>query len=353
MIEDDVDPLRTPLLGPSPEEDVGLEIEDETSPAVQDSALSTTNDESDEDDDEGSIEPCWHRVLYSQLFSDDGFSREWTILEGSSSIKLFKFTLLTFFSIGGLHWLVSNLRAHHRDARLTIRDLIIFDGGLIMRDIVIFFLVGRLWQQRGVDHGLWVGIIVLTNLYFESLHYIPLARHSVSLYEMHCAWPWELWIAFGVLACAFGSIVVCHVRHAYKEKILWMRLIEVILCLFFFLVPSIMHSPGNFHFHRWFAGWLLGMHSNLNVWWSQAAMAYSWGMYINGVAVYGRDPVLTCEYAQFLTWDQGCPFVYEESCSLAQQLGQLFSNALPHVSLHDAEPEPADWRNCSSKGYHP
>eukprot|EP00532_Pseudo-nitzschia_australis_P015939 CAMPEP_0168255924 /NCGR_PEP_ID=MMETSP0141_2-20121125/5529_1 /TAXON_ID=44445 /ORGANISM="Pseudo-nitzschia australis, Strain 10249 10 AB" /LENGTH=96 /DNA_ID=CAMNT_0008192487 /DNA_START=194 /DNA_END=481 /DNA_ORIENTATION=+ len=47
--------------------------------------------------------------------------------------------------------------------------------------------------------------------------------------------------------------------------------------------------------------------------WSRLAMAWCWGMYVNGIAVYGRDPVLTCEYAYFLTIDNRCPYI---SCYL-------------------------------------
>eukprot|EP00980_Cylindrotheca_fusiformis_P021688 scaffold8529_cov137-Cylindrotheca_fusiformis.AAC.18 len=84
-----------------------------------------------------------------------------------------------------------------------------------------------------------------------------------------------------------------------------------------------------------FAGWMLGMHCNYNVWWSRAAMAWCWGMYINGIGVYGRDPILTCEYAYFVATDNHCPFVMAYSTSSLE-------NHLP--------PSPADWRNCSSHG---
>jgi hypothetical protein len=90
-------------------------------------------------------------------------------------------------------------------------------------------------------------------------------------------------------------------------------------------------------------GWLIGMHANFDVWWSRLAMAWCWGMYMNGIAVYGRDPVLTCEYAYFVTLDNHCPFV---SCYL---------EALKHPENHTDVKEmvAADWRNCSSTDYLP
>jgi hypothetical protein len=94
-----------------------------------------------------------------------------------------------------------------------------------------------------------------------------------------------------------------------------------------------------------FAGWLLGMHCNYDVWWSRAVMAWCWGMYINGIAVYGRDPVLTCEYAYFVASDNRCPFVDKNSSNLFTGM-ELFL-------MGDNMPPPDDWRNCSSHGYHP
>ena len=81
-------------------------------------------------------------------------------------------------------------------------------------------------------------------------------------------------------------------------------------------------------------------------------MAYCWGMYVNGIAVYGRDPLLTCDYARFLARDQGCPapIVIEEEYThpnldgLIPLLGEIIS------FVSDDLP---DWRNCSSSGYHP
>lgn len=46
------------------------------------------------------------------------------------------------------------------------------------------------------------------------------------------------------------------------------------MVIFFFMAPVMTSSY--FHFHHWFAGWLIGMHANFDVWWSRAAMAYCW-----------------------------------------------------------------------------
>ncbi len=71
--------------------------------------------------------------------------------------------------------------------------------------------------------------------------------------------------------------------------------------------------------------------------WSRMAMAWCWGMYVNGIAVYGRDPVLTCEYSYFLSLDNRCPYI---SCYL---------KGIADVNNTDVtEMVPVDWRNCSA-----
>jgi hypothetical protein len=96
------------------------------------------------------------------------------------------------------------------------------------------------------------------------------------------------------------------------------------------------------------------MHANIDVWWSRATMAYFFGMYINGIAVYGRDPLLTCEYARFVSKDQGCPEPFVD------RIDTIWNADTPTSFLHtilfgfaDDDLHPSDWRNCSSKGYHP
>jgi hypothetical protein len=101
-------------------------------------------------------------------------------------------------------------------------------------------------------------------------------------------------------------------------------------------------------------GWLFGMHANIDVWWSRATMAYFFGMYVNGIAVYGRDPLLTCEYAFFVSKDQGCQETSEDrigTVGIADAPTSLLHTILFVIANDDLRPW--DWRNCSSKGYHP
>lgn len=151
-------------------------------------------------------------------------------------------------------------------------------------------------------------------------------------------WPWKLWIFAIILVPFIVSILFMHIKHACKNGVLLVKILEALLCLVFFVIP-LVPSP-YLHLHHWFIGWLLGMHCNFaDVWWSRALMSYFWGMYINGIAVYGRDPVLSCGYSYFLSLDQECPYL------------ECYDGNGTKV-IEDSMIAP-DWKNCSADSYHP
>lgn len=286
-------------------------------------------------------------IFHRTLMPDYGISIcDHPLVEGSFTVKLLKFILLTFGSIALIHFIVSKLFSD-RDQNLKLWHIWVFEGDQIVADCVIFFLVGRMWRQRGVDHLAWILPMIICNVYFESQNFFPWLQHSATLYEMHCLWPWQLWLFVLILIPTIGSLVVLHVVRAYQKRVFVMKIVELSFCAFLFVVPA---SPSPyFHLHHWFAGWLIGMHCNLDAWWSQAAMAYCWGMYCNGIAVYGRDPILTCEYAYFLSIDNQCPYV---ACYL-EALKEM-ANHTQNANHTVTEMVPVDWRNCSaSDDYQP
>jgi hypothetical protein len=285
-------------------------------------------------------------LLHKNLIKDyDGISYHgYQILDGQFTIKLLKFIVTTFLGITLTHVIVRQF-FDDRDKSLRLWHIWVFEGDLIVRDAVVFFIVGRLWQQRGIDHLAWIGTTILCNVYFEMQNVVPFLQHSVTLYQMHCIWPWQLWLFVLILIPSIGALVGAHIVRAWNLRVLFMKLMELALCIFFFVAP--LAPSSYFHLHHWYAGWLLGMHANFDVWWSRFAMAWCWGMYINGIAVYGRDPVLTCEYAYFLTIDNHCPYV---NCYL-KALEEMKKHPQNHTDV--VEMVPADWRNCSSEGFHP
>jgi len=133
-----------------------------------------------------------------------------------------------------------------------------------------------------------------------------------------------------------------------------MKIVEMLLCTCLFLLPFVTSTY--FHPHHWFIGWFLGMHANYDVWWSRATMAWCWGMYIHGIATWGRDPILSCGYAYFMSRDQFCPYL---QCYIDSLNGQHGGEPTEPPSSNATQPPMVDftvtpdWRNCSALIYRP
>jgi hypothetical protein len=145
---------------------------------------------------------------------------------------------------------------------------------------------------------------------------------------MHCKWPWQLWIFTILVIPLLASVAYLHFQYAWRKRLVVQKCVEVIFCNTFLLFPLVTSSY--FHLHHWFAGFLVGMHLNYDVWWSRAAMAWCWGCYINGIAVYGRDPVLTCAYA--VNGIVVCVCVF--CCSFFLDLF-AYSSTFPHIVFYE------------------
>ena len=96
-------------------------------------------------------------------------------------------------------------------------------------------------------------------------------------------------------------------RSHYQRKVLISRCIEAVILACVFILP--FASNNNFHLHHWFGMWFLGMQSNAPEWWSRAFQAYCLGNYINGIAVYGRDPILGCNVAFYRSTNANCEYL--------------------------------------------
>ena len=163
-------------------------------------------------------------------------------------------------------------------------------------------------------------------------------QHSVSLYDIHCTWPWSLYVFVLLLTILIGRLVYAHIRHTIQNKIFVSRIFEFLLCITFFLCPYI--SNPNFHLHHWYASWLFGMHSNLDTWWSDLTLSFAWGTYMNGIAVYGRDPILSCAYSFYISTDNRCS--YMECYALDDEVTDDGTNGYKPLKS-------PDWRNCSAQ----
>jgi hypothetical protein len=207
----------------------------------------------------------WDELLVKTLLPDTGMSiRGHAILEASGFVtKLLKFVFWTFASIALVHVIVAHL-FDDRDRVLKISHIWRYEADLIVRDCFVFFVVGRLWEKRGIDHLAWMGTAFLANLYFESQNFVGFLQHSVTLFQMHCIWPWELWVFALVLVVAAGGLVMAHVLKAWRDRLVVAKLTELALCVLFFMAPMI--TSDYFHMHHWYAGWLMGMQFNYDVW---------------------------------------------------------------------------------------
>ena len=58
------------------------------------------------------------------------------------------------------------------------------------------------------------------------------------------------------------------------------------------------------------------MHSTNDVWWSRLTMSVLWGIYIHGIAVWGRDPILTCAISLYRSENGQCPFLISDNYTL-------------------------------------
>jgi hypothetical protein len=88
---------------------------------------------------------------------------------------------------------------------------------------------------------------------------------------------------------------------------------------------------------------MVGMHANLENWWSQMVQAFLWGQYLNGIAVWGRDPILTCAYGYFVSTNIHCAYMqcfYDQHDDDDDTSGTNTTGYKPFVE--------ADWRNCSA-----
>jgi hypothetical protein len=285
-------------------------------------------------------EPTWKDVLQRTIVSDEAFEiRGIRILDGVQAVRFLKFVVVSFMGIILVHGFVAVMK-WERDTDYTLSDMVLYDSSYIILDITSFYVVGRLFQKKGVDHLSFLLISFLGATYMAAEFKFKFLRYSVSLFEMHCLWPWKLWLFVAILIPLVAYIVIKHVQYAVERQLLVVKLVELTLTMLFCLVPVV--SDPNFHFHHWYAGWLLGMHANFDTWWSRATMAWCWGMYMQGIGVWGRDPILTCAYSYYISTDENCPYM---NCYMKP----TDDNSTTPSGYQPLERP--DWRNCS--GYIP
>ena len=110
-----------------------------------------------------------------------------------------------------------------------------------------------------------------------------------------------------LLPAIVGLWIGPHVCYAYQQGCLGPKCCELALSVLVFLVPYGGHAF--FHLHHWYSAWVFGMHFNHDTWWSRLTMSILWGVYLNGIAFFGRDPILTCAVTLYQSQNQECPYL--------------------------------------------
>lgn len=255
---------------------------------------------------------------------------------GLVTVKLVKFWTWAVIGILLVHPL-ARWMGWEIDENYTLRDFIQYDFHVVLLDLLFFFIVGRLYNTscRGVDSLFPWGVFVALGAVFPSIaNDFDFLRHSVSLYDIHCGWPTILFMyAFFLLVMSI-TFIVALIRSHHRRVVLRSRMVEAMTLFCLFILPYVALASDSFHLHHWFIMWWLGMQSNAPEWWARSFQAFAIGSYINGIAVYGRDPILECKHAFYVSTNQQCAFMqcYE---------GENETEYKDFIS--------ADWRLCNAE----
>lgn len=224
------------------------------------------------------------------------------------------------------------------------------DGPHIALDLVAFFVVGRLYREEApsVDTLAWVLPSIAAALIQSVLatHSTSL-HHSITPYEMMCTWSWQFWVL--ILGGVLPTIILlggAHLAHAWRSRIFFQKVLELTLSVLVFLVPYAQNSF--FHLHHWYYALVLGMHANAHtVWWSsRGTMCILFGIYVNGIAIYGRDPILTCGVTLYQSQNQQCPYLSEDFQEASSSSSSSWE-ALLLASGGSSSPS-QNWNDCGS-----
>ena len=153
--------------------------------------------------------------------------------------------------------------------------------------------------------------LTLGFVFWSVLATLDFTKYSLTLFALSCQWPWELFLFMGAVLAAISLTTGLHIYSAWVDGIFYSRIAEIVSTLLAFLLVNIGDS--NLHLHHWFLGWLIGQHANQKYWWSTVSSAVMWGCYINGIASWGRDPMLGCKAAFWAATNNYCPFVGERA----------------------------------------
>jgi hypothetical protein len=238
-----------------------------------------------------------------------------TLLD-ASGLKLLKFFVVTTICLVLVHCYAAFM-GDKRDGTYDLQKMIVYDGRPIVTDVVVFFVFGRLYEAEAKSPDTFSAVVPLLGtalIQSWGATHLTNLQHSITAYELKCEWTWQMYllVAGGCLPL-LGGLLMAHCREVFRKGTSLRALTEFVSSAIVFLLPYCLLSDGRFfHLHHWYYAWFLGMHCNLHgKWWSELARYVLWGIYINGVAIFGRDPVLTCSLTLYQSQSQECPYLGE------------------------------------------
>ncbi|GMI05143.1 hypothetical protein TrLO_g2265 [Triparma laevis f. longispina] len=227
-----------------------------------------------------------------------------TIFPSKQVVRGVKFYVMTFTLIYALRYYVKSQKDLEVDKDLNLSNFKEFYFLPCLQDTLVYFLLGRLYKRRGCDCLNIFLPMVLGACFMSWLGYIPALNTSFTKSSIENQWTTETWIYSCSLASIVFGFVIALAVVAAKEGILFSRFMEFLVVSFLAIHP--LAESEDFHPHHWFLAILIGVHVNQRFWWSLMLQSFMWGVYINGIAVYGRDGLMGCDEVKYRAGNLGC-----------------------------------------------
>jgi hypothetical protein len=226
------------------------------------------------------------------------------------------------------------------DSDYGMDDFLTYDVNEVVLDLLFLYAASGMYARPAVDQPVFVGFAACNAFVISITNQIPAMQVSFSLFEMHCHWSRWTWFFLSCFGSIAAVVLVVHLRFlSAHPKIAKRAGLQLLITFVIFWVPHL--RDGDFHIHHWFWSWFLASQCTFDPWWSRATQAWLLGGYINGIAVYGRDPILVCEDAYYRSRNAQCAFVkHLDHCHLPGQ------NLTVRITA-----DVADWWTCTGD-YH-
>jgi len=85
-------------------------------------------------------------------------------------------------------------------------------------------------------------------------------------------------------------LLILHLVKMNKDALLPGRAFELVMIVGLTVGPLIGHE--HFHLHHWTWAWIGALVFNLRYEWSFALNGFMVGVYVNGIGIWGRNPVV-------------------------------------------------------------